>query len=106
MSGLENEMEVEVHSWEGLVEHTPDAIWVCDESRCFRVPNSVDGIEFHMKFSARERRRHGVPAARTLKLRTSLYLAGTDLPYVELVIRGMLMESDPWDQFKNVPIRD
>jgi hypothetical protein len=99
-------------SWEGYEVHAPEATWVCTRSLSKEVgftsptTSSVDGIDYFLEFSARNKRSDSAPSARTLQLRTSEYLVGTDLGFLKRVVHGQLLETNPWDRFKEVYKRD
>lgn len=99
-------------SWVGHEVHTPEALWVCTRSLSkevgFTSPTtlSVDGIDYFLEFSARNKRSDATPSTRTLQLRTSEYLVGTDLGFLKLVVDGQMLEMTPWDRFKEVYRRD
>ena len=99
-------------SWEGYEVPTQQATWVCTKSRSrmvgFTSPTTVmpDGIDYFLEFSARNRRSADVPDSRTLQLRTSEYLVGSDLPFLQLVVDGQMLETTPWDRFIEVYKRD
>jgi hypothetical protein len=101
-------MVAEQISWKGREVHTPEAIWVCVESRMARVPGTVDGIDYFMEFAARETRKEGVPATRKLCLRTSEYRVSEPefLYFLTLVVDGQMLDPTSWDQFKAVYERD
>jgi len=105
-------MEAEKLSWEGYAVHTAQGIWVCTKSRARAVGFTSattfkpDGIDYFLEFSAQDKRSPDIPDSRTLQLRTSEYLVGTDLPFLKLVVDGQLLETTPWDRFKEVYQRD
>jgi len=105
-------MEAEKLSWEGYEVRTPQATWVCTKSRSQAVGFTSattfmpDGIDYFLEFSAQNKRSADVPDIRMLQLRTSEYLVGTDLPFLKLVVDGQLLETTPWDRFKEVYKRD
>lgn len=105
-------MEAEKLSWEGYEVLTPQATWVCTRSRSqvvgFTSPTTFmpDGIDYFLEFSARNKRSADIPDTRTLQLRTSEYLVGTDLPYLKLVVDGQMLETATWDRFIEVYKRD
>jgi hypothetical protein len=70
------------------------------------VPSTVGGIEYHMKFAARESRIAGVPTNRKLRLRTSDYFVADNQDYLTLVIEGRMMATESWDDFIEVYKRD
>lgn len=89
-------------NWEHLEVHTREAIWVCVESKMVKVPCTVGGIEYHLKFEARELRIDGVPGSRTLCLRTSDYFVAENQGFLTDVIKGQMMETTPWD--RSIPV--
>lgn len=105
-------MKAEKLDWTGYEVRTAHATWVCMKSRSevvgFVSANaySVDGIDYFLEFVAKDKRSPEVPDARTLQLRTSEFLAGTDLPFLTLVVEGQMIESSPWDRFIEVYKRD
>jgi len=101
-------MRAEEISWKGLEVHTREAIWVCVDSRLEQVPGTVDGIDYLMKFEARDPHVEGTPATRKLCLRTSEYRVSEPefLYFLKLVVEGQLIETTPWDRFKEVYERD
>jgi hypothetical protein len=101
-------MRAEEISWKGLEVHTHEAIWVCVECKLVQVPGTVDGIDYYMVFAARDPRVEGIPATRKLQLRTSEYRVSEPefLSFLKLVIEGQLIETTPWDRFKEVYERD
>lgn len=105
-------MEAEKLSWEGYEVPTPQATWVCTRSSShlvgFTSPTTfmVDGIDYFLEFSARNKRSADIPDTRTLQLRTSEYLVGTDLPFLKLVVEGQMLETEPWDRSIEVYKKD
>jgi hypothetical protein len=100
---MENEMR-----WVGFEVDTSEARWVC--VKCI-VPPSADGdrIEYVMEFEARGPRGDGVPATRQLRLRTSLFKVDCEpgfFGFLELVVQGQLIETNPWDRIKEAYERD
>ncbi len=97
-------MIAEEINWNGLEVHTREAIWVCVESRFDRVPLIVDGIDYHLTFEARDPHMEGIPETRKLQLRTSIYRVSEPefLYFLKLVVKGEMMETTPWDRFKEV----
>ena len=105
-------MGAEELSWEGYEVPTQQATWVCTKSRSqtvgFTSPTTlmIDGIDYFLEFSARDKRSADIPDIRTLQLRTSEYLVGSDLPFLQLVVDGQMLETTPWDRFIEVYKRD
>jgi len=105
-------MGAEELSWEGYEVATPQAVWECTKSRSrvvgFISPTTfmVDGIDYFLEFSARDKRSSDIPGTRTLHLRTSEYLVGTDLPYLKFVVDGQMLKTEDWDQHIEVYKRD
>lgn len=95
-------MRAEEINWEGLEVHTPEAIWACIECKMLQVPCTAGGIDYHMKFAARELRIAGVPTTRKLCLRTSDYFAVDNQGHLTLVIEGRMMTTESWDDFIEV----
>jgi hypothetical protein len=99
-------------SWEGYEVLTQQATWICAKSRSrmvgFTSPTTAmpDGIDYFLEFSGRNKRSADVPDTRTLQLRTSVYLVGTDLPFLQLVVDGQMLETTPWDRFIEIYQRD
>lgn len=108
----EDHMEAEKLTWEGYEVATSQARWVCTKSRSqtvgFTSPTTlmIDGIDYFLEFSARDKRSADIPDIRTLQLRTSEYLVGSDLPFLQLVVDGQMLETTPWDRFIEVYKRD
>ncbi len=100
-------MKAEEISWKRLEVHTREAIWVCVESRS-KLSGTVDGIDYFMEFAASDPHIDGIPATRKLQLRTSEYRVSEPnfLCFLKLVVEGQLMETTPWDRFKEVRERD
>jgi|SRR5271168_999085 len=105
-------MEAETLEWAGYEVQTAHATWVCTKSRPqlvgFTSPTTfkVDGIDYFLEFVAKNKKSADVPNTRTLQLRTSEYLAGTDRPFLDLVVDGQMLETSPWDRFIEVYKRD
>ena len=105
-------MEAEDLDWVGYEVQTPHATWVCAKSRAqlvgFTSPATfkVDGIDYFLEFVASNKKSADIPDTRTLQLRTSVYLAGTDQRFLGLVVDGQMLESSPWDRFIEVYKRD
>jgi hypothetical protein len=105
-------MEAENLTWEGYEVPTPQARWVCTRSRAqavgFTSPTTflLDGIDYFLEFSAQNKQSADIPDIRTLQLRTSGYLVATDLSFLKLVVDGQMLETVPWDRFKEVYKRD
>ena len=105
-------MEAEELSWEGYEVCTPQATWVCMRSRSqpvgFTSPTTLmpDGIDYFLDFTARNKKSDDIPDARTLQLRTSEYLIDENLPFLRLVVDAEMIETMPWDRYKEVYKRD
>jgi hypothetical protein len=105
-------METEKLTWEGYEVATPQARWVCTKSRSrtvgFTSPTTlmIDGIDYSLEFSARDKRSTDIPDIRMLQLRTSEYLVGSDLPFLQLVVDGQMLETTPWNRSIEVYKRD
>jgi hypothetical protein len=105
-------MGAEDLNWEGYEVPTREATWVCTKSRSqlvgFTTPTTVmpDGIDYFLEFSAQNKQSADIPDTRTLQLRTSEYLVGTDLPFLKLVVEGQMLETAPWDRLIEVYKRD
>jgi hypothetical protein len=99
-------VETEELSWEGYEVPTAQARWVCTKGRSLAVASTADGIDYFLEFSAQDKRYADVPDTRKLQLRTSEYLAGTDLSFLKLVVDGQMLETTPWDRFIEVYKRD
>jgi hypothetical protein len=68
-----------------------------------------DGIDYFIEFSARNKRSAAAPDSRVLQLRTSSFSMSSDpqfLPFLTLVVDGQMLETTPWDRFKEVYVRD
>jgi hypothetical protein len=70
------------------------------------VPLTPGGIDYRMEFAAREPRIAGVPTSRKLCLRTSDYFATGNEGYLELVVKGRIIQTRSWDDFVAVYERD
>jgi hypothetical protein len=99
-------MKAEDLSWQGYEVRTPQAKWVCTKSISRAVELTPDGIDYFLEFSAEDKRSADIPDKRSLHLRTSVYLVGTDLPFLSLAVDGQMLETIPWDRFKEVYKRD
>ena len=101
-------MKAEEISWKGFEVHTREAIWVCVESSVVQVPQTADGIDYLMEFAARDAHMEGIPTTRKLRLRTSEFRVSEPefLYFLRLVVEGQLIETTPWDRFKEVYERD
>ncbi len=101
-------MIAEEISWKDFEVHTREALWVCVESRLERVPLIVDGIDYHLKFEARDPHVQGIPNTRKLQLRTSIYRVSEPkfLNFLKLVVKNEMMETIPWDRFKEAYKQD
>jgi len=93
-------------NWEGLEVHTREAIWACVACKMVKIPFTSGGIEYHLKFEARELRIAGTPSSRTLCLRTSDYFVAENQDYLTSVVKGQMMETTPWDRSILVHKRD
>ncbi len=78
-------METEKLSWKGYEVSTPQGTWVCTKSRSQAVELTADGIDYFLEFSVQNKPFTDIPDIRTLQLRTSEYLVGIDLRFLELV---------------------
>ena len=102
-------MKAEDVAWPGYEVNTPEATWVCVESRSIPVPGTADGIDFLMEFAAGGPQLEGTPARRKLRLRTSSFRISEEpgfLGFLRLVVDGQLLETSPWDRFIEVYRRD
>lgn len=105
-------MQAEDLNWEGYEVHTPQATWVCTKCRSKAVGSTspttvmIDGIDYFLEFSARDKRSADIPDTRTLQLRTSEYLVATEVGFVKLVVDGQMLETTPWNRFKEVYKKD
>jgi hypothetical protein len=102
-------------SWVGHEVQTPEALWVCTRSLSkevgFTSPTtlSVDGIDYFLEFSARDKRAVGAPDVRKLQLRTSAFNVSHDPKFVAflgLVIDGQMLQTEQWDPIKEVYKQD
>jgi hypothetical protein len=103
-------MKAEERSWNGFAVSSAEATWVCIESRGVQTPGtSADRIDYFMVFAARDPRMDGVPATRKVQLRTSGFRVSEEpgfFDFLKLVVEGQLLETTPWDRFKEVYERD
>jgi hypothetical protein len=99
-------MAAESPKWDGYEVYATHARWVCIKSRAIAVPSTADGVDYLLVFSAHDKRFDDVPDTRTLQLRTSEFLIGTDWPFLKLVVDGELLDGKPWDRFKEICKRD
>jgi hypothetical protein len=100
-------MNAEDVNWKGYEVRTPEATWVCVESKC--IESLGDRIDYDMEFSARGPSMTGTPDSRKLLLRTSAFKVceeGGFLGFLKLVVEGQLLETIPWDRFIEVYGRD
>jgi hypothetical protein len=105
-------MKAEELNWEGHEVQTPQATWVCTTSRSkavgFTSPTTImiDGIDYFLEFTARNKRFAETPDTRTLQLRTNGHLVATELGFVTLVVDGQMLETTPWDRAIEVHKKD
>jgi hypothetical protein len=99
-------MEAENLSWDGYEVRTAEATWVCTTSQARPISSTPDGIDYFLEFSAQDKRSSDIPDVRRLLLRTSAYLVSTDVSYLKLVVDGQMLETSPWDRFKEVFEKD
>ncbi len=99
-------MHLEDLIWVGYEVPTAQATWVCTKSRTQAIADKPDGIGYFLEFSATNKRSVEVPETRTLTLRTSVSLAGTDPVFLNLVVAGQMIETDPWNRFMEVYKKD
>jgi len=99
-------------NWTGLVVPTPQAKWVCTKSNSkavgFTGPNTimVDGIDYFLEFMAVNKVSAEVPDSRTLQLRSSEYLVAAEPHFIQLVIEGQMIETDPWNRYFEIHKKD
>jgi hypothetical protein len=69
-------------------------------------PNGTpDEVDYFFEFEGRDVRKEGVPAKRTLHLRTSGFRLATEPQFADwlsLVVAGQMIETDPWNRFFEV----
>ena len=99
-------MGAENLSWEGYEVRTAAATWVCTTSRARPIPSTPEGIDYFLEFSAQDKRSSDIPDVRRLLLRTSEYLVRTNVAFLKLIVDGQMLETSPWDRFKEVFEKD
>jgi hypothetical protein len=92
--------------WRGHKVHAAEAIWKCVRSRAVKTPNTPDGLDYYLDFIALEKRVSTAPDSRKLHLRTNGYLVLTEPWFVTLIVDGQMLETEPWDRFKEVHEKD
>ena len=94
-------------SWIGFEVETHEATWVC--VKCVGQNLAPNRIDYFMEFEARDPRKEGVPATRKVHLRTGSFSVDCEpgfQEFLEYVVEGQLIETNPWDRFKEVYERD
>ena|ERR1035438_4398564 len=107
-------MKAEERSWKGFEVLTHEARWVCVKSEGKQVQPTLqaispDGIDYFMGFEARDVQAEGVPATRTLQLRTSAFRVSSEpdfWDYLKLVVEGQMIKTTPWDRYIEVYKQD
>lgn len=87
--------------WLGHAVHTPEARWVCIESKEVPVSSSPDAIDFYLTFAAHDPKTTHIPERRNLHLRTSSFKISEEpgfVGFLTLVVDGQMLQTTPWDR--------